>query len=152
MSARMTNHCDTLGHIVHPVRGIRPGLDNHGGTIGEVERADLGLHLLVRHAGSLHRLHVVGINVGVLALLVLLLDDLVLVEVDDELKQLVLAFAALNDNLDASMPGRRQSQRLMTVLLLEELGHQPLGRLQQGDDPEVGVLLAKVRAHHPRSL
>lgn len=151
-SKRVTYHRDTLRHVVHSIGCVSPRLNNNSGILREIERADLTLYPLVSQADSLHRLHVVGINVRMLPLDMLLPDDLFVVEIDEELKQLVLVAAPLDDNLDPGVPSRSQPQRLLAMLFLQEIDHLPLGRLQQGDDPEVGLLPSKVRAHHPRSL
>ena len=79
----LTNHCDTLRHVIHSISGIRPWLDDNGGAVREVEGVDFGLYPGVGQANSLDRLHVVGIDVGMLPFDMLFMDDLILVKVDD---------------------------------------------------------------------
>lgn len=133
-------HGHSLGHVIHAVGCIRPGLDDDLGTRREVKQFDLVLHPLVGHAGGLHLLHISGVDMGVLSMKLGLLGDLVLVEVDLELEQPVGGSAGRNNHLDACTSRGGRADGLLAVLLFEEVHHLSLGRLFEGDDAEVGVL------------
>lgn len=148
----VTDHCDSISHIVHAIRGVCPWLNNNSGSSRKVEGADLRLHILVGQTGSFHSFHVVGINVGMLSFDMLLPGNLVIVKIDNELEQLIVVAASFDDHLNPGVPSRNLSYRLLVMLLLEVGDHLLLGRLQKGDDSKVRVLPSKVRADEPRSL
>lgn len=118
----------------------------------KVKGANLSLHLLVAHTGSLHGFHVVGVNVRMLSFDMLLHRNPVIVKIDNELEELVFVVASFDDNLDPGITSRDLSHGLPVVLLLEVGDHLFLGRLPQGNDSKVRVLAPKMRADNLGSL
>jgi hypothetical protein len=110
---------------------------------------DLSLHLFVVKTSRLDSLHVIGVNVRMLSLDMLLLSNLVIIEINNQLKKLVLAGISFDRSLDSSATSRSLSYRLLVMLLLEVGDHLLLWWLKKGNDAKVWILATKVGAHDP---
>ena len=83
-------HANTLLHVIHSVRGIRPGLNNYCSAFGQLEATNLLLNTSIAQARLSDLLHVGGVDIRILAREVLLGFDPVLIEVDEQLEELML--------------------------------------------------------------
>jgi hypothetical protein len=87
-----------------------------------MQSLDLGLDTTVCSAGSLHLIHVLGVDVRVFALEMLSLNNGCEVDIHDQLMQLITSSLSKND-LNASFAGRAGREVSCGVLTLEVEDH-----------------------------
>ena len=78
--------------------------------------------------------------------------DAVVVEVDKQFEELMIADFTFQDNLYTSTAGGSLAHWLASMLLFKEGDHLSLGWLTQCDDTEVDITPSEVRANNLTSL
>ena len=138
-----TDHGDALGHVVHAVGSVGPGLNDDGGVVGQGEGGDGLLDGRVGETGELGLAHVFGVDVAVAAVEGVVGDDLVPTKLDLELGEDLVDIGV--DHGDA---GRRLWLVPGEAVLVVEVGHHGgLGGLLEGDDPEEDGLVTDMATH-----